>query len=72
LGADDLTRFQGTGALEEALADVGTVRILSRVADPGWEGDEVAAELGVDDIRAVPAEFPVETESWGRIKAFYR
>jgi hypothetical protein len=72
LEASDLTRFDGTATLEEVLAGVTELRILSRVGGPGWQGDEVAGTLGIDDIRAVPAQFPVETESWGRIKAFYR
>jgi hypothetical protein len=52
LGAGELSLIAGASSLNDALAAVTTLRILSRGDGPGWNGDEVAGILGVDNITA--------------------
>jgi hypothetical protein len=64
----DLTRVDGAASIAAALADVDVVRILSLQAAPGWQGDLVASDMGIDNITAAAAT-PVRRTTWGRIKA---
>jgi hypothetical protein len=58
LAEESLTLVAGTIPLEEVLADVTIVRILS-AANPAFKGEVIAATLGIDNIaaRAAGAEF---------------
>ena len=47
-----LTQVLGVGTLESALSGVTTLRILSAASAPAFNGDEIAATLGVDNISA--------------------
>ena len=53
LGVADLSLVQGSETLADVLSGVGSLRILS-AATPKRDGDPVAAQLGVDNINAVP------------------
>ena len=53
LAANAMTNLVGSAPVADVLADVFTLRILSRENGPGWEGDRVEAILGVDNITAV-------------------
>jgi hypothetical protein len=49
----DLTRVNGTGSYDDVFTSVSEVRILHSDS-PDFQGDAVAATLGVDNITAVP------------------
>jgi hypothetical protein len=52
--APDLTLLSGAASRETVLSGVVVLRILSARTSPRWDGDQVAAVLGVDNIIAVP------------------
>lgn len=52
LGPGELGLIGGVSSLNDALAAVTTLRLVSRVDGPGWNGDEIAGILGVDNITA--------------------
>ena len=52
LTANDLSVISGVASLNDVLANVQTLRILSAAAGPAWQGDAIAATLGVDNITA--------------------
>jgi len=49
----DLSLIGGLATLNAVLANVQTLRILSAATGPSWQGDTIAATLGVDNITAV-------------------
>jgi hypothetical protein len=53
----------GSDALEDVLASVTTLRLLSAEDGPAWAGDRIVATLGVDNIHAVSA-VPVPGALW--------
>lgn len=53
----------GSDTLEDVLASVTTLRILSAEDGPGWAGDRIVATLGVDNIQAVAA-VPAPAALW--------
>lgn len=55
ISADALMLVSGSGTLQEVLTDVDMVRILSSVS-PAFQGDAIAATLGIDNITAVPKD----------------
>jgi hypothetical protein len=54
LNGSSLSLVQGASPLGFVLANVSEVRILSAAAGPSYQGDEVAGQLGADNITAVP------------------
>ena len=54
LSESDLTQVTGADSLQDVLANVAELRIISASAGPNFQGDSVNAVLGVDNIRAVP------------------
>jgi len=55
LEAADFTQVTGGSAtFADVLADVERIRFLSRELDAGWNGDEVATILGIDNITSMP------------------
>lgn len=60
-----LSRLVGTQTLESVLGDVNAFRVLSASAGPAFNGDQVAATLGVDDIRAL--RLPGDANFDGRV-----
>jgi len=48
------TVIQGTSPIEQSLADVGLLRILSAANGPAYIADTIAATVGFDNITAVP------------------
>ena len=48
----DLTQLNGAGSLETALDAIAELRILS-AATESWFGDEIACQVGLDNIRVV-------------------
>ena len=52
LGAGDMDLIEGVGTLNSVLSSVVTLRIVSRAADVGWQGDVIAGTVGLDNIRA--------------------
>ena len=61
LSAADMTQVEGSLTLSEVLDLVDQFRIVS-AATPAWQGDPVAATLGVDDIQVLSV--PVTLESF--------
>ena len=59
VSTSDLTLIGGASSLDQVLASVSILRILSARFGPNWVGDAVVGDLGVDNIRAVP---PVEVD----------
>ncbi|MCH7702211.1 MAG: hypothetical protein IID37_11030 [Planctomycetes bacterium] len=53
LTSADLSLISGLATLNDVLANVGELRILSATAGPTWQGDAIVATLGVDNITAV-------------------
>lgn len=53
LSSNNMTLLEGTQSLDEVLASVSELRILS-AASPSWIADPVEAKLFVDNITAVP------------------
>ena len=55
LEAADFTQVTGgTASFADVLLDVERIRFLSRELDAGWNGDEIATVLGVDNILNLP------------------
>ncbi len=52
LTSSDLSLISGIASLNDVLANVTQLRILSRALGPGWRGDAIVATLGVDNITA--------------------
>lgn len=52
LTAADLSLLGGLASLNDVLANVTELRILSAAAGPAWMGDAIAATLGADNITA--------------------
>jgi hypothetical protein len=50
----DLVPIGATTPLSQVLSSVNVLRVLSAAAGPAWEGDRVAAVLGMDNLRAIP------------------
>ncbi len=65
LSAADLTLVGGAATLEEVLANVNEVRILSAAGGPTWLGDVLFGMLGVDNIFAGPV-IPAVSD-WGMV-----
>ncbi len=65
----DLVAVQGTVA--GALAGATTIRVFHN-PDPTFPPPAIAAQLGVDNVRAVPAEVAAESATLGAVKAGYR
>ena len=55
LTASDMSLVSGALSLNDVLAGVDELRILSAAGGPTNLGDSIVANLGVDNIRAVPA-----------------
>jgi hypothetical protein len=53
INSTDLTPLEGPPALNTLLSNVGEVRILSATS-PSLDGDNIAATIGVDNVKAVP------------------
>jgi hypothetical protein len=70
-----MSLVSGTASLSQVLSTVTDLRILSAKLAPSWQGDRIAATLGVDHITAtfdpVPVPEGVETASWGEVKSRY-
>lgn len=54
LSVGSMSQIEGTATLDEVLAGVEQLRLLSASAGPSWRGDRIAATLAVDNIAAVP------------------
>ncbi len=65
----DLVAVQGT--VEGALTGATTLRIFHN-PDPTFPPPAIAAQLGVDNVLAVPAEVAAESATLGAVKAGYR
>lgn len=52
LNAAELSLIEGSDTLDNVLANVVEFRILSAQSGPVWEGDNIVATLGVDNISA--------------------
>ena len=50
---NDMELISGGGTLEQTLANVADVRILSAVSTPNWLGDAVAGIMRIDNIQAI-------------------
>jgi hypothetical protein len=64
----DLSRVEGDAGIDEVLAKVAEMRILS-AADTTWIGDRMAAAMGLDNITAVAGSQPARPATWGAVKA---
>ena len=56
--AFDLARMSviaGPEPLDDVLAEVVALRVLSAAAGPDWQGDRIAGTLGIDNVTAHPA-----------------
>jgi len=60
LTSGDLSLISGSQPLSIVLTNVDTLRILSNASGPDWNGESIAATLGVDNIIAVPESFLFE------------
>lgn len=58
LTTSDLTNVGGLASLADVLVSVDTLRILSASAGPNWQGDAIAAILGIDNIQPTSAGGP--------------
>jgi hypothetical protein len=67
----DLVLIEGTSTVDQVLAKVATLRILS-AADPEFRGDQIAGDMGIDNITALTSGTPVRSGTWGRIKTRFR
>ncbi len=56
-----LTVIGGADTLAEVLADVTELRILSAESGPSFQGDPIAATLGMDNLRATAGGAPTPT-----------
>lgn len=54
LTAADLTLVQGTGTLNDVLANVTELRLVSAAGGPNFRGDALVATLNVDNLKAGP------------------
>ena len=54
-----MSPISGTATLGQVLGSVNAFRILSAQTGPSWQGDRIAGDLGVDNLRANPE---VETD----------
>lgn len=52
--SDGMSLISGTATLEQVLDSVISFRILSAQAGPSWQGDSIAGDLGIDNLRANP------------------
>ena len=72
LTASDMSLVNGVLSLSDVLAGVDEMRILSAAGGPTNLGDSIVANLGVDNIRAVPAPGAISLLALGFITFFRR
>lgn len=67
----DLVLVEGAQTVDQVLAKVATLRILSAV-DPEFRGDQILGDMGIDNVTALTAGTPVRAGTWGRMKTRFR
>jgi hypothetical protein len=72
LTASDMSFVSGSLSLNDVLGGVDEMRILSAAGGPTHMGDSIVANLGVDNIRAVPAPGALSLLAFGCMTVFRR